>query len=130
MRAAVLGFGGDVADDEAVGAAGEAAVGDEGDVVAEAGAHDGAGGGEHLGHAGAALGAFVADDDDVALLDLPSAPGRGACLLRSRSTLAGPREVQAFLAGDLGDGAVGREVAVAGCGCGRSFLIGLLDAGR
>ena len=44
-------------------AAGEAAVGDQGDVLAEAGAHDGAGGREHLGHAGAALGAFVADDD-------------------------------------------------------------------
>jgi heavy metal translocating P-type ATPase len=68
-RAAFVGLGGDVADDEAVAAAGEAAVGDERDVLAEALAHDGAGGGEHLAHAGAALGAFVADDDDVALLD-------------------------------------------------------------
>ena len=39
-RAADLGLGRDVADDEAVAAAAEAAVGDEGDVVAEAGAHD------------------------------------------------------------------------------------------
>lgn len=49
----------DVADDEAVRAAGEAAVGDERAVVAQASAHDGGGGGEHLRHAGAALGALV-----------------------------------------------------------------------
>ena len=48
------------------------------DVVAEAGAHDGGGRREHLGHAGAALGAFVADDDDVALFDLACARGRAS----------------------------------------------------
>ena len=37
-RAAFLGFGGDVADDEAVGAAGEAAVGDQRDVLMQTGA--------------------------------------------------------------------------------------------
>ncbi len=51
-------------------AAGEAAVGDEGDVVEQAVAGEGAGGGEHFGHAGAAFGAFVADDDDIAFDDL------------------------------------------------------------
>jgi P-type E1-E2 ATPase len=54
--AAEVGLGGDVADHEAVAAAGEAAVGDERDVLAEALAHDGAGGAEHLAHAGAAAG--------------------------------------------------------------------------
>ena len=58
-RAADEGFGRDVADDEAVAAAGETAVGDERDVLAEALAHDGAGGPEHLAHAGAALRAFA-----------------------------------------------------------------------
>ena len=67
-RAAERGLGGDVADDEAVRAAGEAAIGDQRHVFAEALAHDGAGGGEHLAHAGAADRAFVPDDDDVAFL--------------------------------------------------------------
>ena len=51
-------------------AAAEAAVGDEGDIFAEALAHDGGGGGKHFAHAGASFGAFHADDDDVAFLDL------------------------------------------------------------
>ncbi len=82
--------GRDVADDEAVRAAGEAAVGHERDVVAEPRADDGRRWREHLRHARAALGAFEADDDHVALLDLSSAPARAACLLRNRSTRAGP----------------------------------------
>ena len=65
-RAAVDGFGGDVADAEAVGPAREPAVGDERDVAAPAGALHGTGDGQHLAHARAALGALVADDDDVA----------------------------------------------------------------
>ena len=105
-----LGFGRDVADDEAGGAAGEAAVGDEGDIFFQAGADDRAGGREHFGHAGAALRAFVANDDDVALLDLC------CCMAASMSSseskqLAVPVNLQAFLAGDFGDGAVGAEVA-------------------
>ena len=109
-RAADLGFGRDVADDEAVAAAGEAAVGDEGDVGAEAGAHDGAGGGEHLGHAGAALRAFVADDDDVALVDFLLLEGVEHVLFAVEA-VGRAGEDEAFLAGDLGDGAVGAEVA-------------------
>ena len=63
-------FGADMADAGAARAAAETAVGDQGDRFAESRAHDVAGGAEHLLHAGAALGAFVADDDDVAGLDL------------------------------------------------------------
>jgi hypothetical protein len=73
MRAALLGLKGVgqmVADDEAVRAAGEAPVGDQRDVLAETGAHDGAGGGEHLRHAGPPFGTLVADHDHIALLDL------------------------------------------------------------
>ena len=65
-RAAVGGLGRDVGDHEAVGGAGEAAVGDERDVVAEPLPHERAGDREHLAHPGAAGGALVADDDDVA----------------------------------------------------------------
>ena len=65
-RAALGGLGADVADAEAAGGAGEAAVGDQRDLLAHALAVERRGGGEHLAHAGAALGALVADDDDVA----------------------------------------------------------------
>ena len=40
-------------------------VREEGAVVAQAGAHDGAGGGEHLGHPRAPLGALVPDHDHL-----------------------------------------------------------------
>ena len=108
--AAVDGLGGDVADDEAVAAAGEAAVGDEGDVVEHAGAGQGAGGGEHLGHAGAALGALVADDDDIPLLDAALLEALDHRLLGVEHA-GGAGELRALLAGDLGDAAAGGERA-------------------
>src|SRR6478735_4008928 len=72
-RAAVDGLRGDVADAQAGRAPGEAAVGDQEDVLAEPGALDGTGDREHLAHPRAALGALVADHhhvtgDDQALL--------------------------------------------------------------
>ena len=51
-------------------AARESAVGDQAHVVAQADPLDGRRGGEHLLHARAPLGAFVADDHHVARLDL------------------------------------------------------------
>ena len=65
----------------AVGAAGEAAVGEQGHVLAEADAGDGCGGGEHFAHAGAAAGAFVEDDHAVAGLDLAVEDGLHGVLL-------------------------------------------------
>ena len=59
----------DVADDEAVAAAGETSVCDERDILAETAAHDGRGGRKHFAHSGPAFRPFVANDDDVALLD-------------------------------------------------------------
>ena len=63
------GLGRDVADDQAVGAAGEAAVGDQADRVAQTRADDRRGRRQHLAHAGAALRPFVADHQHVAGLD-------------------------------------------------------------
>ena len=68
-RAAARGLGRDVAGHEAVRGAGEAPVGEQRDVLAQAGAVERRGDGEHLAHARAADGALVADDDDVAGLD-------------------------------------------------------------
>ncbi len=108
--AADEGFGGDVADDEPMAAAAEASVGDEGDVFAEALAHDGAGGGKHLAHTGAAFRAFHAHDDDVAFLDLvvKDRLQRGFFGLEDNGFAF---EFEAFLAADLADGAFGAEVA-------------------
>ena len=100
-----------MADDEAVAAAAEPAVGDERDVFAEALAHDGAGGREHFAHARAAFRAFAADDDDVAFLDRAVEDGFERLLLGlEHDGLAG--EALAFLAGNFCDRAVGGEVAV------------------
>ncbi len=106
-----LCFGGDVADDEAVGGPGEASVGDEGDIFAQAGGHDGGGGGEHFGHAGSALGAFVTDDNDVAFENFLAFDGADHVFFTVVNT-GGAGEGFAFFAGDLGDGAGGGEVAV------------------
>ena len=57
--AALLGLRRHVADDKAVAAAAEAPVGDESAVLPEARAHDGAGGRQHLRHAGPTLGALI-----------------------------------------------------------------------
>src|SRR5206468_535869 len=54
----------DMADAEAAGGAGEAAIGDERHLVAHALAVDGARGRQHLAHAGTAARPLIADDDD------------------------------------------------------------------
>ena len=79
--AALGGLWADVADGGTPGGAGEAAVGDEGHGLAQAHAHDGGGGVEHLPHAGAALGALVADDHHVAGDDLAGVDGGDGLLL-------------------------------------------------
>ena len=109
--AADIGFGADVADDEAVAAAGEASIGDEGDVFAEAASHHGAGRPKHFAHAGAAHGAFHADDDDIALLDLARHDGGHAGFLAVEDA-GGAGEGEAFLAGDFSDRAFGGEVSI------------------
>mmetsp|Transcript_32684 Transcript_32684/g.87689 ORF Transcript_32684/g.87689 Transcript_32684/m.87689 type:complete len:206 (-) Transcript_32684:1190-1807(-) len=61
---------GHVPDDEAACGAHEAPVGREGHVLAEARGRERAHGRGHLAHAGPALWALVADDDEIALADL------------------------------------------------------------
>ena len=109
--AAFAGFGGDVTDNEAVAAAGESAVGEKGDVVAEAFAHDGGGGGEHFSHAGSAFGSFVADDEDVAFLDFVVEDGLEGGFFGVKG-FGSAAELEAFFAADFGDGAGFGEVAV------------------
>mmetsp|Transcript_13416 Transcript_13416/g.57198 ORF Transcript_13416/g.57198 Transcript_13416/m.57198 type:complete len:458 (-) Transcript_13416:380-1753(-) len=109
--AADLRLGGDVSDDEPVRAAGEAAVGDQRALLAEAGAHDGGGGREHLGHARATLGTFVADHDHGALERVGVRGESIEHLLLGVVALRETLEVQTFLAGDFGDGALGGDVA-------------------
>src|SRR5262249_32124745 len=66
---------------------------------------------EHLGHARTAAGSFVPDDDDVASLNL-AALEPAEHLLLGVVDPGGARKALALLAGDLGHGALGREVAV------------------
>ena len=101
----------DVADAEAARGAGEAAVGDQGDLVAGALAVKRRRGGQHLAHAGAALGALVADDENVAVLVWPVLDGAEAVLLAVEHARRAA-ELQLGHAGDLDDGAVRRQRAL------------------
>ena len=109
--AAVIGLGGDMANHEAVCATGETAIGDERHVVAEAGAHDGGSRAEHLSHTGTAARAFVADDDDVAFLDVTGEDGPHGFFLGVKWARSASED-QSLLASDFGHGALGSEVAV------------------
>ena len=120
-----VGLGGDVADAQAGGAAGEAAVGQQQHVLAEAGALDRAGHGQHLAHARPALGPLVADDDDVARLQRALGDGVHGALLAVEDP-RGALEDLGVEAGRLHDRALGGQRARAGsrarrsCGSGRS----------
>src|SRR5215472_9327278 len=71
----------DMADAQPAGRTGKPSVGDERDLAAHALAIERRGGGEHLTHARAALGALVADDQHVALFELAHLYGRETRLL-------------------------------------------------
>src|SRR5580698_6193134 len=100
-----------MSDHEAVAAAGEAAVGDEGDLVTKAPSHDGARRGQHLAHAGAPARPLVADHNDVTSAHAAGEDRLGGAFL----ALEYPRpalEALALLAGDLGHRALGCQVPV------------------
>ena len=76
-----------------------------------AAAHDGAGRAEHLAHAGAADGAFMADDDHVPLLD-PAAQNRIERVFFAIEHERLSSKALALLAADFRNRAIGREIAV------------------
>ncbi|CAH0167066.1 hypothetical protein SRABI91_01099 [Rhodococcoides fascians] len=97
-----------VSDAEAGGSAGESAVGEQQDVLAQARALDGSGDREHFAHSGSALGSLVADDDDVACRDgavFESIHGRAFALENS----CGTDEYVGIETGGLDDGSARGE---------------------
>ena len=101
-RSTQKSLGSDVPNHKAVRSTGEAAVRDEGDILAQAKTHDGTGGGEHLAHTRTSLGPLVTDDDDVTLLDLSSKDALESLLLGFKDPGL-PLELEAFFSGNLGD---------------------------
>ena len=102
--------GHDVANNESVTAAREAAVGDEGDIFEEASASECAGWCQHLGHAGPALRPFVANHDHIARRDAAFFKASEHVFLAvEHAGRAG--ETEAFFAGDLAYRSAGGEVA-------------------
>ena len=109
-RSAVGRFRRDVADHEAVGGAGEAAVGHERNGFAQARTLDGAGDVQHLAHARSALRPFPADDDDVVRLDPPRLHRRERVLFTIEHARRPAMQIP-LLARDLRHAAVGGKVA-------------------
>src|SRR5580693_53817 len=110
-RAAHGSLGADMADAEAAGRAGEPAVRDQRDLAAHALAVERSGGRQHLTHAGTAFRALVTDDQHVAFPVRPVLDGFEASFLAIEAARR-PGETQARHAGNLNDGAVGREIAL------------------
>ena len=109
-RAAVRGFGRNVADHEAVCGAGKTAVGEQSDGIAEASADESGGDGEHLAHAGAAFGSFVADHDYIAGLDLIFLDG-GESSFFVVENARWTAKMLVIVAGNFYDAAFGSEIA-------------------
>src|SRR5438045_8732180 len=97
-----------MADAEAARAAREATVGDQRNLVACTLAVKRRGGGQHLAHAGAALGALVADDEDVAVLVGAVLDG-GETVLLTIEHQRRTAKLQLGHAGYLDDGAFWRQ---------------------
>ena len=106
------GFGGDVADGEAGGTAGEAAIRNQGAGLAQARALEEGCRVEHLLHAGATRGSLVADDDDIARLNFLLEDDGDGLFLRLHHAGRPGEGPQFFLhAGGFNDGAVRCQVA-------------------
>src|SRR5262245_24877745 len=107
-RTTELRFGSDMADAEAARGAGEAPVGDEGDLVAHALSIDRRRGRQHFAHAGTAARPLIADDQHIAFLVLALCHRLETSLFRIEATRRAG-ELQLFHAGHFDDGAFGRE---------------------
>src|SRR4029079_6111250 len=100
----------DVADAEASRRPGEPAVGDQGHLTAGALAVERGGRRQHLTHARAAPGAFIANDEHVAFLVLARLD-RGESILLAVEATRRSGECQLLHAGHLHDRALRREIA-------------------
>ena len=100
-----------MADHQPAGGSGEAAVGDQRDVLAVAAADDRGRHLEHLAHPRAAGRALVADHDHVAGVD-PAGLDDGEAVLLALEDARGAALAEALGAGDLDHGALGGEVSV------------------
>ena len=113
QRTALGGFGRNVADGKAGGAAGEAAVGDERARLAQALRFEVAGGIQHFLHAGTALGPFVADHHDIAGMDLVAQDGFHCLVLAFQNARGtGEHQTRRIHAGGFDDGTVFRDISV------------------
>ena len=110
LTALVAVLGRDVADHQAAGGTREAAVGDQRHRLAEPGADDRRGDAQHLAHARAAGGPFVADDEHVAGQIAPRATAAVHASSDSK-TRAGPAWRVRSVPASLTTLPVGREVA-------------------
>src|ERR1700733_791800 len=108
-RATHGGFGADMADAKTARRAGEAAVGDQRDLAAHALTVERSGGPQNFTHAGAAFRALITDDQHVAFPVRPVLDGFEASFLAVEAARR-PGETQACHAGNLNDGALGREI--------------------
>ena len=100
-----------MSDAEAARRAGETSVGDEGDLAAHALAVERGGRRQHLPHAGAALGALIADHEHVAFPVLAFLDGFEAGFFAVETTRR-TGKFQLTHAGNLNDGTLGREIAL------------------
>src|SRR5580700_9370281 len=110
-RAAHGGLRPDMADAKTARRTGEAAVGDQRDLAAHALTVERSGGRQHFTHAGAAFRALITDDQHVAFPVGPVLDRLEASFLAIEAARR-PAETQARHAGNLNDGAVGREIAL------------------
>src|SRR5580704_10612427 len=110
-RTAHGGLGPDMADAKTARRAGEPAVGDQRDLAAHALTVERSSGRQHFTHAGAAFRALITDDQHVAFPVRLVLDGFEASFLAVEAARR-PGETQARHAGNLNDGAVGREIAL------------------
>ncbi|MPM94237.1 hypothetical protein SDC9_141382 [bioreactor metagenome] len=122
-RSASGSFWGNVSNAGAARAARKAPVGDEGHLLAQAHAHDGAGGAEHFLHTGAAARTFVADDDHFARLNLTGQNAAHCGFLRIVDAGRTAEDLhRSSHAGRLDDCAVGGQIAKQNC---QSAVLGI-----
>ena len=108
--ATLLGFGSYVPDDKSMRATAEPTVGDQGDIAAQACAHDCRSWGEHFRHAWSAFGSFVTNDNDIPFADPLFFEGQQHGFFTVKA-LRWTGEGEPFFAGDLGNGTIGCKIA-------------------